>query len=189
MDIDGNVVDDSSAAIGRQTSLKYTRPENCFVFDETGSNTNGTADKRKGGQKKVVGRGQKAQEVTGTKDCHFTVVPVTNLLGELVFVTIIFPGEVVGPGKRYPGMSVYTVDGKEVPIFSAAGTSASMTSTILRNMFAKMDELGITKRGVDENGNIFYPLVILDGHFSRFGVIFLEYVNALLTKWYPALGV
>mmetsp|Transcript_33611 Transcript_33611/g.68233 ORF Transcript_33611/g.68233 Transcript_33611/m.68233 type:complete len:887 (-) Transcript_33611:1079-3739(-) len=212
MDIDGNVVDDSSAAIGRQTSLKYTRPENCFVFDETGSNTNGTADKRKGGQKKVVGRGQKAQEVTGTKDCHFTVVPVTNLLGELVFVTIIFPGEVfqpswgigedpfvvdfgddqaasVGPGKRYPGMSVYTVDGKEVPIFFAAGTSASMTSTILRNMFAKMDELGITKRGVDENGNIFYPLVILDGHFSRFGVIFLEYVNALLTKWYPALGV
>mmetsp|Transcript_33604 Transcript_33604/g.68213 ORF Transcript_33604/g.68213 Transcript_33604/m.68213 type:complete len:139 (-) Transcript_33604:422-838(-) len=50
-------------------------------------------------------------------------------------------------------MSVYTVDGKEVPIFFAAGTSASMTSTILRNMFAKMDELGITKRGVDENGN------------------------------------
>eukprot|EP00984_Skeletonema_dohrnii_P026505 scaffold15870_cov153-Skeletonema_dohrnii-CCMP3373.AAC.1 len=30
MDIDGNVVDDSSAAIGRQTSLMYTRPENCF---------------------------------------------------------------------------------------------------------------------------------------------------------------
>ena len=76
MDKDGNIVEDSAEAFGRPVQVVFKRPNNVLVFDETGCNTHG---KPKGGEKKVVARGQRAQEVTGTKDCHFTVVPFTNM--------------------------------------------------------------------------------------------------------------
>ena len=101
-------------------------------------------------------------------------------IGEDPFVVEI-PGEdkaaAVGRGKRYPGMSVFTVDGKEVPIYFAASPSASMDEVILAGIFAKIDALGITERGIDEEGNEYYPLVLLDGHVSRLGPTFLTYIH------------
>ena len=38
----------------------------------------------------VVGTGTRPQEIVGTKDSHFTIVPITNATGELVMVVIIF---------------------------------------------------------------------------------------------------
>ena len=56
------------------------------------------------------------------------------------------------PGKRCPGLSlIWTVDGKEIPVLFAATPKASMTSTILIQTLQKMDEAGITQRGVEEN--------------------------------------
>ncbi len=51
-----------------------------------------------------------------------------------------------------------------------------------------MDDLGITKRGVDENGQPYHPCVIIDEHASRGDKDFLTYVNKPLTKWVIALG-
>ena len=107
------------------------------------------------------------------KNAHFTVVPVNNLLGELVFATIIFKGDKLlpvlmmgvdvfaewitgddhlqnfGMGKRHPGLVLYDKNGNEIPVMFAATPNASMTGSILRDMYAKMDELGITQQGED----------------------------------------
>ncbi len=65
----------------------------------------------------------------------------------------------------------------------AATPKASMTSTILMETFQKMDEAGITQRGVDENGNTYCPATVIDGHISWMGKDFLRYVNDEETNW------
>ena len=110
------------------------------------------------------------------KDSHFAVTPITNATGTLRFITVIFAAKEVspewslefdifaewdpedsiniGPGKRHPGLSLLSADGKEIPMLFAASPKASMTSTILKETFKKMDELGITQHGVDEFGKL-----------------------------------
>ena len=58
-----------------------------------------------------------------------------------------------------------------------ANTKASMISGILKEAFKKMDELGITQRGVDESGTTYRPAAVVDGHISRMEEDFLRYVN------------
>ena len=58
-----------------------------------------------------------------------------------------------------------------------------MTSRILRNSLAKIDSLGLTKRGPG-----LWPAVILDGHITRMGDLFLEYVTTDETKWMGLLN-
>ena len=94
----------------------------------------------------------------------------------------------MGPGKRYPGLSLFNNDGNEIPVFFAATKNASMTSTILRDTFREMDGKGITQRGVDEKGKQFYPCVVIDGHISRMGEDYLRYVNDPDHLWMPRLG-
>ncbi len=64
----------------------------------------------------------------------------------------------IGPGKRHPGLSLLPADRKEIPVLFEANPKASMTSTILKETFKKMDELGITQRGVDEDGKTYTDL-------------------------------
>ena len=82
----------------------------------------------------MVPAGQILQKEVGIKDTHFTVLPINNLLGKLVFVTVIFKGKKLDPrwalgvnifaklnkecnfgnfgtGKRYPGLSLFREDG------------------------------------------------------------------------------
>ena len=114
------------------------------------------------------------------KDSHFTVTLITNATGTLRFVTVIFAAKEVspewslsidifaewdpeddiniGPGKRHPGLSLLPADGKEIPVLFAANPKALMTSTILKETFKKLDELGITQRGVDEDGKTYTDL-------------------------------
>ncbi len=63
-----------------------------------------------------------------------------------------------------------------------------MTSTILRNMCKAMDDLGITKCGVDENGNVYVPASLVDGHISFMEEDFLSYVNDEISRWMTMLG-
>ena len=41
----------------------------------------------------IVPVGQVPKQVASTKDCHFTVTPVSNAAGYLVLICIIFKGE------------------------------------------------------------------------------------------------
>ena len=147
-----------------------------YFLDETGDNTHGKDDGNQGGQRKVVPKGEIPKELVGVKDSHFTVTPITDATGTLRFVTVIFAAKDVspewslgidifaeldpeddiniGPGKRHPGLSLLSADGKEIPVLFAANPKASMTSTILKETFKKMDELGITQHGVDEFGKL-----------------------------------
>ena len=219
MDKSGNAVADEKDGLGLPVSIKITRPENCFVLDETGSNTHGKDDARKGGEKKVVPKGEVPRELVGVHDSHFSVLPITNYLGELVFVTVIFAAEKLnnawtfgvdvfaelegneddfdstgdaccnfGTGKRFPGLSLPDAEGNDVPTLFAATPNASMTTAILKKTFAAMDELNITSCGVNEDGTLYFPLVVIDGHASRMGEAFLEYVNDESHRWLAMLG-
>jgi hypothetical protein len=211
MDANGKIVDNESLAFGYPVTIDYERPDNVFFLDKTGDNTHGKDDGNRGGQRKVCPRGEVPKELVGVKDSHYTITPVSDATGNLRFVTIIFAAEKVspewslgidifteldtddeyniGPGKRHPGLSLISaIDGKEIPILFAANSKASMTSTILRKTFQKMDETGITQRGVDENGNQYIPAAVIDGHISRMGEDFLRYINDSQTRWVVNLG-
>lgn len=192
--------------------INIVDPSNVFVMDETGDNTCGKNDGNNAGEKKVVPKGQVPKERVGIKDAHYTVVPINDLTGRLRCVAVIFKGEKVvpsmavgcdpfadfddddyasnfGPGKRFPGLPIHDHEGKEVPVVFAATTNASMTSTVLMQIFEKMDEKGISKREYDSNGKLVkYPVVILDGHVSRMGEDFLVYINEDGTFWGCVLG-
>ena len=58
-----------------------------------------------------------------------------------------------------------------------------MKSRILRNSLAKIDSLGLTKRGPG-----LWPAIILDGHITRMGDLFLEYITTEETKWMGLLN-
>ena len=70
----------------------------------------------------------------------------------------------------------------------AATPKASMTSTILMQTLQKMDEAGITQRGVDKNGNQYVPAAVVDGHISRMGEDFLRYINQEGSRWEANIG-
>ena len=95
----------------------------------------------------------------------------------------------IGPGKQHPGISLLLpADKKDIPVLFAANSKASMTSTILKDKFQKMDELCITRRGVDEKGITYCPAAVIDGHISRMGEDFLRYVNEAKSCWEVNLG-
>jgi hypothetical protein len=94
----------------------------------------------------------------------------------------------IGPGKRHPGLTLVSSDGRDIPVLFAANMKAPMTSGILKEAFKKMDELGITQQGVDENGTTYLPVAVVDGHISRMGEDFLRYVNDTDSHWEVNLG-
>ena len=211
MDMLGNVVSEDKA-FGYPVPIRIDRPKNVFYFDETGSNTNGKDDGDRGGERRVVPEGVDADVAVGIKDSHFTVVPVTDATGDLVFVCLIFKGAKLmstwthgvnvfaeldetndvnnfGTGKRYPGMNITCPNtGRVVPVMFAASPKASMTSKILKDLMAAMDMKGITSRGVDDNGKKYWPIVFVDGHISRMGEEFLTHINNEMTRWHALLG-
>ena len=63
-----------------------------------------------------------------------------------------------------------------------------MTTVILRNTFVKIDELGITQRGINDDGTMYVPIVLLNGHPSRTGESYLPYINDEKTQWVAMLG-
>jgi hypothetical protein len=78
---------------GRPVTIDYVRPANVLFLDETGDSTHGKDDGNRGGQKKVVTKGEIPKELVGVKDSHFTITPITDATDTLRFVTIIFAGK------------------------------------------------------------------------------------------------
>jgi len=97
MDLHGNIIDDESLAFGDPVTLNILRRDNVFCMDETGDNTNGKKDGKKGGEKMVCATSQTPRDLVGTKDAHYTIVPITNLNGVPVMIVVIFPGKTENP--------------------------------------------------------------------------------------------
>ncbi|KAL7545121.1 hypothetical protein ACHAWF_013505 [Thalassiosira exigua] len=215
MNKQGIIVEDQKDAFGHPVTIDFRRPENCFCCDECGDNTHGKDDGNKGGEQMVGPAGEVSHELVGIKNSHFSVLPISDFRGRLRFVVVIFAAEVLyaswtigvdvfadaaekvngieplcnfGPGQRYPGLSLFDPEGKEIPVMFAATPKASMTSAILKDTFKMMDDLGISQRGVNEDGTEFVPFVVIDGHPSRMGEDFLRYVNEETHRWKIVLG-
>ena len=211
MDLEGNVVEDESQAFGYPVTLDITHPENCFHTDETGATTSGKDDGNKAGEKAVVPAGEIPREQVGIQHHHFTLLPISDFTGRLRFLTVIFTGKKLkeimtlgidvfaeldevnwennfGPGKRYPGLSLFDPEGNEIPVMFAVSKKSSMTGDILHKTFKKMDELGLTFHGEDKDGVYREPLMLIDGHISRLNSGFLVYTNEPDTNWMVILG-
>ena len=94
-----------SHAFGHPVTIKITRPENIFVFDEMGDNTHGKEDTVKGGEKMLCLKSQVPKEEVGDSDRHFTVVcthvPMSSKENEeksffLIGVKLFCMGDYVG---------------------------------------------------------------------------------------------
>ena len=93
----GTIVEDETLAFGHPVTIEYLRPENVFFLDETGDNTHGKDDGNRGGQRKVVPKGEIPKEIVGVRDSHFTITPITDATGKLRFVVVIFAAKEVSP--------------------------------------------------------------------------------------------
>ena len=85
--------------------------------------------------------------------------------------------------KQHPGLLLFGHEGKEIPVMCAATKNASMDAPVLMQAFKMMEDLGITERGVNEDGNPYFLYTILDRHISIIGRLFLRYINDPTTCW------
>jgi len=79
---------------------------------------------------------------------------------------------------------VCVLNGKHVPTLCCCSESGSITAELLVRMLAQMGSLESFDRSDGIN-----PVLILDGHGSRFDCSFLEYINSPLTPWSVCIGV
>ena len=92
-----------------------------------------------------------------------------------------------GIGKQHPGLVLFDKDNNKIPVMFAATPNASMTGSILCDMFARMDKLGITQQGEDAHWK-YHPMAIEDGHTCQLDEMYLEYINIPESLWTPVLG-
>ena len=76
-----------------------------------------------------------------------------------------------GVDKYFPYGPSCWVDGKEIPCYVRCSENGSITSEILTDILKHIDSFNIFDRREAT------PFLLLDGHGSRFGLDFLEYVN------------
>ena len=91
-----------------------------------------------------------------------------------------------GQNKLFPGGPVCNFKGKEVPSYVTFSEGGGINSDILTEIFRRLDEIGIYD---DDRENGLIPFVLLDGHHSRFGLQFLEYINDKDHLWNVSIGV
>ena len=97
MDIKGWIVDNEADGFGRPVTIKPLRPRNVFLMDETGNNTHGKDDCKRGGEQMVVPCGEIPKEEVGVNNSHYTLAPFTDLNGDLRFLVVIFAAAKVRP--------------------------------------------------------------------------------------------
>lgn len=217
MDQHGNVVDENDPSrLGMQCDIKILYPEYLLFADETGCNTSQKKDGHYGGRKLVGERGTTPKTIASSTDKHFTVLGFTAASGDPVLCVVIFAGDRntmpgnwtagidiqvppvmdeegrilleevnFGPGKFYPGGPVCIFREKVVPYLPLVSPSGGITSDLLVEILVYMDSLDLFDRR--QGGPC--PMLILDGHESRLGLQFLEYINSECHKWHVSLGV
>ena len=205
---------EENEAYGRKVTHVITHPEYCVVGDEVGGNTNQKGDGHIGGEKVLVERGVTAKKKVSTKDCHFTVMGLTALNGQPVMCILILKGLRVdtgveigldefarvigergdkdfvlknsGAGNMFPGGPTCRFRGKDVPCFVRWSEKGSMTSSILRDILADLDQRGLFPRS--DNPHL-RPFALFDGHGSRIEFEFLNYINDAGHQWVVCIGV
>ena len=88
-DKDGNCVEFESEAYGCKVTIKIARPDVVLLGDEFGSNHDMTGDGCIGGEKLICDKGCISQRKATRKVEHFTVIGITNLLGEPICCIVI----------------------------------------------------------------------------------------------------
>ena len=217
MDKEGAVVNENSdKKFGNKVDLNILRPDLCLVADEVGCNTCMKGDGHVGGKKLVCERGCVPYETIGKKDKHFTVLGFTNLLGDPILCVIIITGKeedlsvrlgivddddvvAVGSiddenfvsnntreGMKFPGGPRCCYKGKSIPSYVTFAESGGMSGKILTEVLMHLDALSIYD---DDRQNGYTPMLLVDGHDSRFDVEFLKYINDDKHKWAVCIGV
>ena len=138
----------------------------------------------------------RANITAATTDICFTMMPVSNALGQPVLCVVIsrvetpsIPSNWVtgidivvtaihdadaeeylkknsGVNKMLPNGPVCMIGNKEIPAYVTASPSGGITSQILANVLKYLDDLNVFPRG----DNMPPPFIVLDGHNSCFGL-------------------
>lgn len=212
------VAEDDAEKFGRKTRYMMEHPEWCLFADETGCNTNQKEDGYRGGQLFVLENGCEEGGLTGVvTDIHFTVMCFTCATGDPVLCVVIMKSEMTiaevpiswkwgiditksanqdgkcnaelfedncGKEKIISGGPVCTFQGKEIPCFVGSSKKASITSQMLADILTYMDELELFDRSTGKK-----PFLLVDGHHSRFGLPFLDYIFNDDHPWMVSIGV
>ena len=210
MDRTGNVVEESEA-FGCKVTHDIIHPEYVLVMDEVGGNTSQKGDGHVGGELMVCEAGKTPQRKINTRSKHYTLLPITALNGEPVMCVIIFTGKKEnalcetgldlsaefigdpddvdffeknsGEGRAFTGGPKCHFRGKDIACLCRWTENGSVTAEILRDILATIDALEIYDR------TIAMPCVLLDGHGSRFGLPFLQYISDPEHEWCVVIGV
>lgn len=214
---EGQEVFDINEMYGRKTKYHLIKPEDCIYVDETGCNTNMTAQGQIGGTNYIFASDNSGSAPVGlVTDLHFTVLCFSSGTGVPVLCAIILKSDrsikdiplswKYGVDEQIdliPGDTKFEIlnnnvgEGKAMAggpkCFYKGKTlpcfiGASPNSSITSELLAKMLEMIDSKNLFDRsNGNT--PFLLLDGHHSRFMLPFLEYINNPATKWTVNIGV
>jgi hypothetical protein len=103
---------------------------------------------------------------------------LTNNNDNALLDTLGIAGGVAGGGPRCRFRDV------DVPCFVQYSPHGGLTPTILTNCLRRMDELHLFPR---VNGKT--PLLLLDGHNSRFNLLFLQYLQSDNHPWFCCIGL
>merc|ERR1712038_834958 len=185
--------------------------------DEVGCNIDMSNDGHYGGQKYIGIKGQGApKKQVSSKSKHWTTLGLTAFNGEPVMCIVILANKTrqlytelgrdctkeldgsiddydneyefllknSGKGKAYAGGPTCEFNGKEIPCLIHYSENGSITSEILTDILETLDVIDVYDRS---KGII--PFLMLDGHMSRYGLPFLEYINDESHEWCVCIGV
>jgi len=186
---------------------------NYLVFvDEVGDNTSQRDDGKIAGTKYIVGRKKRGLMRAAHMNCPFTMLGFLLANGRPILCVFIVACseidakitmglqpwcEVVGVGavmenleanshgteKYFPFRPTCTIDEKKIPTFMGCSKREGITPELLKEAMAHIDSFNLFDR------EEVTPVLLLDGHGSRFDQYFLVYVNAPATKWSVLIGV
>jgi hypothetical protein len=212
-------VETEAEAFGSIVEFVLDYPYWFLFVDEVGNNTNQKDNGNRKQRKVIVEKGTVGKETCSTTDHRFTMMGFTASTGEPVMCVVIFQGERSdlplhvsqgidifadinetnngprdssqflndnsGKGCLLPGGPECQFRGKTVPCYTTASPHGGITGEILTDLLRFMDSLELFPR--TENGP--RPVLLLDGHNSRFDLAFLQYVNDPKTKWFVVIGL
>jgi hypothetical protein len=208
MGADGDVGLTKEAAYGMKIDIDVNYPQWIMFGDEVGTDICQKDDGQIGGTNYIVGKGTRANIKSNTNGGRFTVIGLTAGTGEPVMCIVIFAAEELtydqrmghdirtvyneegstrdntGPGKSFPGGPVCHFRGKDIPALITCSPKGSITSTILKKAFERLDNLKVYER---VPGRV--PFALFDAHDSRLQVPFLRYVNTDPHRWKVCIGL
>jgi len=197
-----------SDACGLKVTIDITHPEWIIFGDEVGTDISQKDDGHVGGQKFVTAKGTRANIKSSHADGRFTAIGLTAASGDPVMAIVIFATKELsfiqrmghdimvdydntvsvtensGVGKSFPGGPTCLFRGKEIPALITCSPKGSISSSILRTAFERLDDLGVYERTPTLR-----PFALFDAHDSRLQVPFLRYINDPLHPWTFCIGL